>query len=221
MGKIVHIAIDGPSGAGKSTIAKRVAKALNVLYLDTGAMYRAIGLKALKGQIDREDEAQLSKMMESTTLDIRFEENEQRVYLDGVDISLEVRTPDVSKAASDVSRWPSVRLNMVEQQRAIAKSKSLVMDGRDIGTYVLPDAQYKFFMTASSKVRATRRYLQLKEVGKEKPLDEIENEIIARDKQDMERDFAPLCQAKDAHYLDTSDLSINQVVDKMLEVIGR
>ncbi len=221
MGKTVHIAIDGPSGAGKSTIAKSLAMELRMLYLDTGAMYRAVGLKALRNHLDTQSEEQLSRMLSDTTIDIHFNEGEQRVYLDGKDVSSLIRTPEVSKAASDVSKWPTVRLNLVEQQRVIAEGQSVVMDGRDIGTYVLPNADFKFFMTASVAVRAMRRHLQLREMGQDKPIEDIEQEIIARDGQDMNRAFAPLCQAEDAIYLDTSDLTIDEVVNKMMETIGR
>ena len=210
---IFHIAIDGPSGAGKSTIAKRLAKELDIMYLDTGAMYRAVGLKALRAQLNTQDEYAISEMMKNTLIDIHYQDGEQRIFLDEEDVTDSIRTPQVSIAASDVSKWTAVRIKLVELQREIAKGNSVVMDGRDIGTFVLPKAQYKYYITASPNERAKRRHLQLKDKGQEKPIKDIELEIIKRDQQDMNRDFAPLTKAEDAKCIDTTAMSIQEVLE--------
>ena len=208
-----NIAIDGPAGAGKSTIAKALSKKLNILYLDTGAMYRATALKALNLGIDTLDEDGVKTFLSDINLEIKYIDGAQHTFLDGEDVSLKIREPHMSMAASNISRLKSVRLKMVEMQRKIAGDMSCVLDGRDIGSYVLPNADYKFYVTASSKVRATRRYKELVEKGFEVDFDELLKDIEQRDYNDMNRDFAPLVQAKDAIYLDTSDMSIEEVVN--------
>lgn len=215
------IALDGPAGAGKSTIARRVAEQLGILYLDTGAMYRAIGIKALNLGLPAKDEAAVGTMLQSTDLDIRFVNGTQEVWLDGVNVSEAIRTPEASRAASDVSTLPVVRRALVDMQRKIASRQSLVMDGRDIGTHVLPDARHKFFLTASVAERAHRRLLDLKNRGDATvTLNEVKADIEYRDRQDSERAFAPLRQADDAILVDTTDLSIEEVVQTILDLIA-
>ncbi|NCA99747.1 MAG: (d)CMP kinase [Clostridia bacterium] len=215
------IALDGPAGAGKSTIARRVAENLGILYLDTGAMYRAIGIKAVAQGLSLKDEAAVGTMLESTDLDIRFVAGAQEVWLDGVNVSDAIRTPEASRAASDVSTLPVVRRAMVDLQRKIASRQSLVMDGRDIGTHVLPDARHKFFLTASVEERAHRRLLDLQNRGNQSAtLEEVRADIEYRDRQDSERTFAPLRQAEDAVLVDTTDLNIEEVVQTILGLIA-
>ncbi|MDD2457328.1 MAG: (d)CMP kinase, partial [Eubacteriales bacterium] len=214
------IALDGPAGAGKSTIARRVAESLGILYLDTGAMYRAIGIKALAQNLSLKDEAAVGAMLESTDLDIRFADGAQEVWLDGIDVSEAIRTPEASRAASDVSTLPVVRRALVDLQRKIASRQSLIMDGRDIGTHVLPDAAHKFFLTASVQERAHRRLLDLQNRGNTTAtLDDVQADIEYRDRQDSERAFAPLRQAEDAILVDTTDMTIEEVVQTILDLI--
>ncbi len=215
------IALDGPAGAGKSTIARRIAGRLGILYLDTGAMYRAIGLKALQGGIVMSDPEEIARMLANTDLDIRFVDGQQQVWLDGTDVTRDIRTPDVSRAASDVSALPVVRLRLVEIQREIARRQPLIMDGRDIGTYVLPDAPHKFFLTASLDERAGRRMRELHSRGDQTAsFAGVREEIAWRDRQDSERSFAPLRQADDAILVDTTSLSIEEVVEVILQYLG-
>jgi len=215
------IALDGPAGAGKSTIARRIAGRLGILYLDTGAMYRAIGLKALQGGIVMSDPEAIARMLANTDLDIRFVDGQQQVWLDGTDVTRDIRTPDVSRAASDVSALPVVRLRLVEIQREIARRQPLIMDGRDIGTYVLPDAPHKFFLTASLDERAGRRMRELHSRGDQTAsFAGVREEIAWRDRQDSERSFAPLRQADDAILVDTTSLSIEEVVEVILQYLG-
>ena len=213
--EIFNIALDGPAGSGKSTIAKILARDYNILYLDTGAMYRACGLKALRMGVNPKDRAGVESILPALDLKVEYRGGTQHTILDGEDVSSAIRENPVSMAASDVSAHPAVRLKMVEMQREIAKSMSCVLDGRDIGSYVLPNAKFKFFVTADSKVRATRRYKELIEKGASVDFDTLHEEIRARDKQDSEREFAPLVCAKDAVIVDTSDLSIDEVVFKI------
>jgi cytidylate kinase len=220
--ELIHIAVDGPAGAGKSTVAKKVASKFDILHLDTVAMYIAIGLYALKKGIDTQDEEQVKKILEEIDIDVKYTNNKQQTLLNGNDVSANIRTSEVSRAASDVSKWSSVRNKLVLLQQKIAKSISIVMDGRDIGTYVLPDAKYKFYITASVQERAKRRYLELKEKEGENTiyLEDIEKEIIARDYQDMNREVTPLTKADDAILIDTTDLSIEEVINMVLKKIG-
>lgn len=207
-----NVAIDGPAGSGKSTVAKALAADYNILYLDTGAMYRACALKALNAGADIEDEAQLCDLMRDLSLSIEYENGMQKTVLDGEDVSEAIRRPEVSMAASTVSKYRSVRLKMVEKQREIAGKMSCVLDGRDIGTYVLPDADFKFFLTASPEVRAKRRYDELTAKGYTVDFEELKADIVRRDEQDSNRDFAPLKQADDAVLVDTSSMTIEEVV---------
>ncbi|MBE7087249.1 MAG: (d)CMP kinase [Clostridiales bacterium] len=213
------IALDGPSGSGKSTIAKTLSKKLNILYLDTGAMYRATAIKAIKLGIDTFDEAGVKTFIDDIDLQIKYVDGTQRTYLDGEDVSEKIREPHVSMAASNISSLKPVRLKMVEMQRKIAGSMSCVLDGRDIGSYVLPNADYKFYITASVKVRTDRRYLELKEKGHEVDYDELYKEIEQRDYNDRNRDFAPLVQADDAILIDTSDMTVPEVIEAVMNYI--
>lgn len=216
------IALDGPAGAGKSTIAKRIAQKLNILYLDTGAMYRAIGLKAITSGLPLKDETAIAEMLKHTELDIRFVDGSQQVWLDGVNVSEAIRTPEASLAASDVSTLPVVRRHLVDLQRQIASRTNMILDGRDIGTYVLPDAPHKFFLTASLDERAHRRLLDLQSRGQmDVTLEAVRSDIEYRDLQDSSRSFAPLKQAQDAILVDTTTLSIDEVVETILNLIAQ
>lgn len=214
--KPMQIAIDGPAGAGKSTIAKLLAKEFGILYLDTGAMYRAVGLKALLTGKDPWDQEAVEALLSGTDIDITYEDGQQHVWLDGDDVSGKIRTPEAGMAASAVAVIPSVRLKMVELQRAIAGKHPVVMDGRDIGTYVLPDAPYKFYLTASVEERAYRRLLDHLAQGQDVPLKDMIEEIEKRDKNDSGRAFAPLKQAEDAVLIDSTGKSIDEVAAEII-----
>lgn len=216
----MNIAIDGPAGAGKSTIAKLLAAKLGILYLDTGAMYRAVGLKALNTGVDISDAAAVEKMLAGTKIDVRQENGVQHVYLDGNDVSTAIRENRVSKAASDISAVPCVRYKMVELQREIASKCDTVLDGRDIGTFVLPNAEHKIFLTASAEERAKRRYTELKAKGSDLTLEQIKDDIVKRDYNDSHRALAPLKKADDATEIDTTSMTIDEVVEKICAVIG-
>ena len=216
----MNIAIDGPAGAGKSTIAKLLAAKLGILYLDTGAMYRVVGLKALNTDVEISDATAVEKMLANTEIDVRQENGVQRVYLDGKDVSTDIRENKVSKAASDISAVPCVRYKMVELQREIASKCDTVLDGRDIGTYVLPNAEHKIFLTASAEERAKRRYAELKAKGSDLSLEQIRDDIVKRDYNDSHRALAPLKKADDATEVDTTSMTIDEVVEKICAVIG-
>ena len=217
--EVYNIALDGPAGSGKSTVAKALAKDYDILYLDTGAMYRACGLKALRLGIDVKDENAVKEMLQTINLKVEYQGGKQHTILDGEDVSTAIRENAVSMVASTISAHPFVREKMVEMQREIAKGTSCVLDGRDIGSVVLPNAKYKFFITADSKVRAMRRYKELLSRGETVDFDKLHAEIIARDKQDSERAFSPLIQAKDAVLIDTSDMDIESVLNAIKAVI--
>ena len=210
--EILNIALDGPAGSGKSTIAKVLAKDYNILYLDTGAMYRACALKALRMGIDPKNGKAVEEMLPYLELEVEYKDGKQHTLLDGEDVSLAIRENVVSLAASNVSAHRCVREKMVEMQRKIASSMSCVIDGRDIGSVVLPNAKFKFFITADSKVRAMRRFKELENRGEKVDFDKLHEEIKLRDKQDSEREFAPLVCAKDAVVVDTSEMGIDEVV---------
>jgi len=208
----INIAIDGPAGSGKSTIARALARDYNILYLDTGAMYRACALKVLEDKADPKNEAEVEKAIGGISLEVEYENGEQKTILDGVDVSQFIRTPEISMAASTVSRYPKVRLLMVEKQREIASRRSCVLDGRDIGTFVLPNADFKFFLTATPEVRARRRMKEMEERGEKVDFEALKRDIMLRDEQDSTRDFAPLKKADDAVCVDTSEMTIGEVL---------
>ncbi|MBQ6812534.1 MAG: (d)CMP kinase [Agathobacter sp.] len=216
-----NIAIDGPAGAGKSTIAKQLAKELGFVYVDTGAMYRAFAYYFLTNNISAEDEAAISAACPNVTISITYEDGVQNVWLNGENVSGVIRNEAVGKMASATSVYPVVRTKLVELQQELAKTTDVIMDGRDIGTVVLPNADVKIYMTASSAVRAKRRFDELVAKGVECDLDEIEKDIIERDYRDMNRETSPLKKADDAYELDTSDLDINGVVNAMKEIIEK
>jgi len=216
----VSIAIDGPAGAGKSTIAKIISRELGIIYLDTGAMYRAVALKAIREGINTRDRQSLCKLIQNIDIRIVYTGSEQHVIMDGEDVSGKIRTSEVSIGASDVSAVPEVRLKMVELQREIASGNSVVMDGRDIGTYVLPDAKYKFFLTASVEERAKRRYKEQLEKGITGiSFEDVKEDIEYRDKNDSSRAFAPLKKADDAIELDTTDMSVDEATEAIMQYI--
>ncbi len=214
--EILTIAIDGPAGAGKSTIAKAISKTLNILYLDTGAMYRAVAYKMLKSNIDLNDHQKVVNVLNKTDLQVRYDHGKQKIIMDGKDVTSLIRTTEVSQAASKVATIPEIRLKLVDIQRNIASKNSLVMDGRDIGTYVLPNASFKFYLTASLDERAKRRWLEMKANGVEQNIESIRQSIHERDINDQNRSFAPLKQAEDAIVIDSTDKSIEQVTNEIL-----
>ena len=216
---MTKIAIDGPAGAGKSTISKKVASALGFVYIDTGAMYRTVGLKAVRCGVDTNDEKGVVELLPSLDIDIRHEGVEQHIYLDGENVSGQIRTPQISMAASNVSRIPAVRLAMVDMQRKLAENHDVVMDGRDIASYVLPDAEIKIFLTASVDARAKRRYDELLEKGEKVSFEDVKNEMIQRDTNDSTREFAPLTIADGAEVIDTSELTLSESIDKVINYV--
>ncbi len=217
----MNIAIDGPAGAGKSTIAKRLAKKLGFIYVDTGAMYRAMAYYFLQHDIDAKDEKAIAAACPDVTVTITYENGEQQVILNGENVNGVIRNEEVGNMASSTSVYPVVREKLVELQRQLAKSADVIMDGRDIGTCVLPDAQVKIYLTASSATRAKRRFDELTEKGVSCDLAEIEKDIIDRDYRDMHRDTSPLCQAKDAVLVDSSEMNIDEVVDAIYQVYSK
>ena len=210
-----NIAIDGPAGAGKSTIAKRVAKELGFIYVDTGAMYRTIALYLLTNQVDCEQEEQLAAALDNIEISIAYENGEQQMLLNGDNVTGRIRTEEVGQMASRSSAKPIVRAKLLALQRSMAASSDVLMDGRDIGTMILPDAQLKIYLTASTAARAKRRYLELQEKGETCSLEEIEKDMEERDYRDMHRKTAPLRQAEDAVMVDSSDMTIQQVVERI------
>ena len=214
----MNIAIDGPAGAGKSTIAKRLAKKLGFIYVDTGAMYRAMAYYFLQHNIDAKDENAIAAACPDVDVTITYENGEQQVLLNGENVNGVIRNEEVGNMASSTSVYPVVRKKLVELQRQLAKSADVIMDGRDIGTCVLPDAQVKIYLTASSATRAKRRYYELTEKGVSCDLAEIEKDIIDRDYRDMHRETSPLRQAEDAVLVDSSEMNIDEVVDAIYQV---
>ena len=220
MEKKISIAIDGPGGAGKSSLAKAVAKKLNILHVDTGAIYRTIGYAAFVRGLNAKDESQIAPLLKEIHIEMSFDENGgQRMLLDGRDVSREIRLPEISMYASNVSALPCVRAYLLEMQRDTARKRSVIMDGRDIGTVVLPDADVKIYLTDSAEERARRRCLELSERGTSKPYEDVLREINARDEQDMHRAIAPLREAEDAVRLDTSTLDFEQSREALLALI--
>lgn len=213
---MLNIAIDGPSSAGKSTIAKQLAKKLDICYLDTGSMYRAIGYKALKSNIDPNNESEVVRMMDNTTIDVKYVDGAQLVFVDGEDVTPFIREHRISKASSDISKIGRVREILVAKQQEIAKSMPIVLDGRDITTKVLPQSKNKFFLTASSEIRAKRRYDELIEKGQKIEYEEVLKDVIDRDYNDSHRANSPLTRTADSILIDSSNMSVDQVVDYII-----
>lgn len=216
---IINVAIDGPAGAGKSTVSRAAAKAIGYIYVDTGALYRAVGVNALRKGIDTKDKPAVAASLADISVDLVFENGEQKVLLNGENVSVEIRTPPASMAASDVSAVPEVRAFLFDLQRDIAKRNNCIMDGRDIGTVVLPDAKVKIFLTASPEERATRRYKELIEKGTKVKYEDVLAELIERDYNDSHREIAPLKPAEDGVILDTTGLSLEESVNEIIRII--
>ncbi len=218
---MISIAIDGPSGAGKSTISRKAAEKFGFIYVDTGAIYRTIGLASKIHGVSLDDKAAVIAMLPKLAIELRYNENgEQRMYLDGTDVSLDIRLPEVSMLASAVSAIPEVRTFLVDMQRDMAKKHDVIMDGRDIGTVILPDADLKIFLTADVTDRAQRRYEELCAKGVDKPFDEVLEEMKQRDEQDTLRAAAPLKAAEDAVLLDTSGNTLEESIDAVCRLIS-
>ena len=216
---MISIAIDGPAGAGKSSLARAAAKELGFIYVDTGALYRTLGLKFLNTKTSVEDEQSAVELLKSTEADIRFVDGEQHVFLDGEDVTALIRTPEVSMAASKSSALPPVRAFLLEKQRERARKNNVLMDGRDIGTVVLPDATVKIFLTASAEERARRRYLELTEKGQAVEYQDVYEDMVKRDYDDSHRAIAPLKPAEDSVTVDTTGLAIEQSLELLLNTI--
>lgn len=214
-----NIAIDGPAGAGKSTIAKIVAKELGFIYVDTGAMYRTMALACYRAGINADEEEKVVEKCQSVKVTLGYEDGAQKVYLNGEDVSTEIRQEVIGNMTSAIAIYPPVRKILVEMQQSLAETNDVVMDGRDIGTAVLPNADLKIYLTASSRTRAERRYKELTEKGVECNIDDIEADIKDRDYRDMNRDVSPLVQAEDAVLVDSSDMNIEQVVEKIKSLV--
>jgi cytidylate kinase len=216
---MISIAIDGPAGAGKSTLSRKLAQTLGFIYVDTGALYRTVGLKFSNLGADTNLNCDIDAILSQTTVDIRFVDGEQRVFLDERDVSDEIRTPTASMMASAVSAKPPVRAFLLEMQRKLAKENNVVMDGRDIGTVVLPDAEVKIYLTASAEARANRRYKELIEKGTNVTYKEVYDDMVQRDYNDMNREIAPLKQADDAILADTSDCNLEESLELLLKIV--
>lgn len=212
------IAIDGPAGASKSTIARKVAEKLSFIYVDTGAMYRSMALYFIRHDIAAQDEEKIAAACPDIDVSIAYQDGEQQVILNGENVNGLIRTEQVSMMTSDTSKYPVVREKLLSLQRGLAEKENVIMDGRDIGTCVLPNADVKIYLTASAAERARRRYKEQTERGVDCDIKEIERDIIARDEQDMNRDVAPLRQAEDAVLVDSSDMTIDQVVDEIIRI---
>lgn len=217
MAKTINIAIDGPSGAGKSTVARSLAKRMGYVYLDTGAMYRALALKADRAGLTPADD--LTDVLDGTDISVGYRRGEMRVFLDGADVSEAIRQHRMSELASAFSAVKAVRLKLVDIQRKLAAEQDTVLDGRDIGTFVLPDADFKFYLTASAEARARRRSRELKRRGQAVSFEQLLADIRARDERDMNREFAPLRKADDAVEIDSTLLSVDEVLADMMDVI--
>ena len=215
----INIAIDGPAGAGKSTIAKKLAQKLGYVYVDTGAMYRAMAYYFLQQGIDKTDEAAINAAVDGADVTIRYVDGAQQVLLNGEDVTGSLRSEQVGNMASNTSVYPAVRVKLVALQQKLAQTTDVIMDGRDIGTCVLPDAQVKIYLTASVGTRAKRRYDELVEKGEQPDLEKIEADIEERDYRDMHREMSPLRQADDAVLVDSSEMNIEQVVSAILEMV--
>lgn len=216
---VINVAIDGPAGAGKSTVSRAAAKAMGYIYVDTGALYRAVGVNALRNGIDTKDKAAVAASLDGISVDLVFENGEQKVLLNGENVSSEIRTPPASMAASDVSAVPEVRSFLFDLQRDIAARNNCIMDGRDIGTVVLPDAKVKIFLTASPEERAMRRYKELIEKGTAVEYKEVLDDLVQRDYNDSHREIAPLKPAEDGVILDTTGLDLEGSVNEIIRII--
>ena len=214
----MKIAIDGPAGAGKSSIAKLVAKELGFIYIDTGAMYRASALYSIENGIEICEKSFTKEVLDKIKIDIKYGEDGQHILLCGKDVSKRIREADVSIGASNIAVIPAVRLKLVELQRELAKGNNVIMDGRDIGTYVLPDAEFKIYLTATSDERANRRLKEMREKGQMAEFEAVKRDIEYRDKNDSEREFAPLRQAEDAVLVDSTDMTIDEVKNRILQL---
>lgn len=219
--KTIKIALDGPSGSGKSTLAKKLSKHYGFVYIDTGALYRTIGFFVSQKGIASDDVASIIAVLPEIKIEMRLEDGGNAVYLDGKKMGNEIRTPLISKYASDVSKIPEVRAFLLETQRSIARENNVIMDGRDIGTVILPDAQVKMFVTASPEARAKRRFAELKERGVETTLEEVLSDMKWRDANDKNRDVAPAVPAEDAIMFDNSDLDIDETVSNAISIIDK
>ncbi len=217
----MNIAIDGPAGAGKSSIAKLVAERLSFIYIDTGAMYRTMALYFMNRGINTKDQMLVESRCEEIDIQIHYENGEQQIFLNGENVSVEIREEQVGNEASVVASYGKVREKLVALQRSMAASSDVIMDGRDIGTVVLPDADVKIYLTASSAVRAERRYKELTEKGAVCDLKKIEEDIKIRDYQDMNREISPLKQAEDAVLVDSSDMTIDQVIEEIISIVEK
>lgn len=218
--KVINVAIDGPAGAGKSTISRKAAAELGFIYIDTGALYRTVGLNALRVGADVNDpEAVTGTLTDQLKVELKFINGEQRMFLCGEDVSDKIRTPEASSAASKVSAVPSVRAYLFDLQKKLAQENNCIMDGRDIGTVVLPEADVKIFLTASPEARAQRRFLELKEKGMDVKLEDVLSDMIKRDYDDSHRAIAPLKQADDAVLADTSNLTLDESIDLVINII--
>ena len=217
--KSFDVAIDGPSGAGKSSLARRCAAELGFLYVDTGAIYRTVGLAALRRGVDRKNEKAVAGILPELDIRMGYADGEQRMFLNGEDVSREIRLPEISMCASDVSAHAAVRDFLMEMQRKLARENCVIMDGRDIGTVVLPDAKLKIYLTASPEARAERRMKELQAKGLEQPFEEVLADIIQRDEQDMNREVAPLRQAEDAVLVDTTDIGFDESFELLCGII--
>lgn len=216
---VINVAIDGPAGAGKSTVSRAAAKAVGYIYVDTGALYRAVGVNALRNKIDTKDKQAVAATLADISVDLVFENGEQKVLLNGENVSTEIRTPPASMAASDVSAVPEVRAFLFDLQRDIAARNNCIMDGRDIGTVVLPHAKVKIFLTASPEERAMRRYKELIEKGSNVNYEEVLEDLVQRDYNDSHREIAPLKPAEDGVILDTTGLSLEDSVNAIIKII--
>lgn len=221
MNNTIKVAIDGPVGAGKSTIAKLIAKKMNIIYVDTGAMYRTVGLYAVRKGIATTDAESLRKLINEIDIDVEIKDGEQLIYLNKENVTGFIRTPEISMAASNVSAVPEVRTKLVDIQRKLADAKSVIMDGRDIGTVVLPNADTKIYLDASPEARAKRRYDELIAKNQNVTFEEVYNDLVERDKNDSTREASPLKKADDAIVLDTTNLTLEQVVDEAIKIITK
>jgi cytidylate kinase len=219
MNKTIKVAIDGPVGAGKSTVAKMIAKKMNIIYVDTGAMYRTVGLYAIRKGVPTTDAESLKSLINEVDIDVEIKNGEQLIYLNKEDVTGLIRTPEISMAASNVSAVPEVRVKLVDMQRKLAESKSVIMDGRDIGTVILPDAEVKIFLTASPEARAKRRYDELISKGKDVTYEEVYDAMVERDHNDTNRTIAPCVPAEDAIILDNSDFDPSETAREVVRII--